>query len=164
MKRIEGEWRYFDEALQMPYPWYTKPALTVLDRMVLNRKRIFEFGAGDSTLWFREKGAQVWSVDNNMEWATKINCDFQAFYNEYVSTIDRAGEFNIICVDGVWRDECVIRGWDHLKKGGLMIVDNYKQASVEMHWPKTEELIKGKNYTIHKEPDHYDWQTLMIIK
>lgn len=164
MKRIEGEWRYFDEALGIPYPWLTSTSLKEIEQIDFKGKRIFEYGAGDSTTWFKKKGAQVWSVDNDFEWASKMDCKFASYFHEYVFEIDGAGMFDIIVVDGAWRDHCVQRSWGHLKPGGILIVDNYQQPSVPTEWEYTPLLIMNEVHKIFKEPDHQDWQTLIVFK
>lgn len=166
MKRIEGEWRYFDEALNMPYPWYTKPALEVIDKLILRKKRIFEYGCGLSTEWFRAKGAKVFGVDTNMEWATSESIKHEPCFPAYVDYIEKCGTycFDIVVIDGSWRDECTEKALKYLKVGGLLIIDNYMQPSVEMNWEKTNRLIEGMNYKVYKEPEHEDWQTLILRK
>lgn len=161
---IKDEWRYFDEALGIPYPWYTSQALKFIDAQDIKGMRIWEYGVGDSTAWYRARGATVEGVDNDLEWATKMGCNFAMYSNEYVGNMVIGKMYDLIAVDGVWRDECVIKGWEHLKNGGILVVDNYKQPSVPQSWEKTEKLLEGKNFVIHKEPEHADWQTLIILK
>lgn len=168
MKRIEGEWRYFDEALGIPYPWYTKPCLEYLEKINFFNKKVWEFGVGDSTIWYRFNGAIVYGVDNNLEWASKLGASFQYYRHGYLQSIgcfQKGNEFDIICIDGVWRDECTEYSLRHLKPGGILIIDNYKQKSADMeHWPITEKLIEGMEQKLFKEPDHADWQTLIVFK
>jgi hypothetical protein len=166
MRRIENEWRYFDEDLNIPYPWYTKGALQFLEMIPIRGKRIFEYGVGDSTEWYRRNGALCYGVDNNLEFAHSRNSYFEAFHDEYLACIENPGcEFDIVVIDGVWRDECTEYTLKHLKSGGYLIIDNYKQKSADLeHWPLTEKLIEGKEIMFFKEPDHQDWQTIIVVK
>lgn len=161
MKRIENEWRYFDEALNMPMPWYTGPCLKFLESIDMGGKRIFEFGAGDSTLWYRAKGAEVFGVDSNHTYC-HIGIEYKRFYPEYCEVIVDKGLFDIVIIDGEWRDECTSFALNATKPGGFLIIDNYKQISVQREWPKTDRLIEGKQITIYKEPNHADWVTAVI--
>jgi hypothetical protein len=164
MTRIPGEWRYFDDKLGIPYPWYTSTALKIIETWDFKGKKIWEYGVGDSTLWYRSRGASVNGVDNNLEWANKVGCKFAHFENEYVGQMAVGSVYDIICIDGVWRDECTEYALWHLKPGGFLIIDNYKQPSVQADWPKTEKLIEGMTAGFHKEPEHEDWVTAIIYK
>jgi hypothetical protein len=164
MKRISGEWRYFDEKLNIPYPWYTSPCLQWLETIEIRGKSIFEYGVGDSTVWYRTKGALCYGVDNNIEYANKAWAAHAHFFEDYINAINGLVEFDIVVIDGVWRDDCTAKALEHLKPGGYLIIDNWKQASVQEHWPLTEKLIEGMPITVYKEPEHEDWQTAVITK
>lgn len=164
MTRIENEWRYFDDKLGIPYPWYTKPCLEFLESIELINNRIFEYGTGDSTKWFRAKHALVWGVDNDPNYVS-YDIQLKTFFPEYCSAIlEHTLPFDIVVIDGEWRDECTEYALNALKPGGLLIIDNYKQASVPFIWTKTEKLIEGMDIKIYKEPDHADWVTAVIVK
>lgn len=164
MTRIENEWRYFDDKLGIPYPWYTKPCLEFLESIELINNRIFEYGTGDSTKWFRAKHALVWGVDNDPNYVS-YDIRFKNFFPEYCSAIlEHHLPFDIVVIDGEWRDECTEYALNALKPGGLLIIDNYKQPSVPFIWTKTEKLIEGMDIKIYKEPDHADWVTAVITK
>lgn len=168
MKRIPDEWRYFDEGLKIPYPWYTGPCLEWLVSLDLKGKRVFEYGVGESTFWYKEKGVtNIWGVDTNEEWARRTLSMHRDNVEGYVDSIKEGfvwGAFDIVVVDGVWRDECTEHALKALKPGGFLIIDNYKQPSVQAEWPLTDRLIEGMDVTYYKEPDHQDWQTIVVIK
>lgn len=164
MKRIDGEWRYFDEALNMPYPWYTRPALEFLEKRILTRKRVFEYGTGDSTKWYRERGAVVYGVDNNRDYLSE-GVQFKTTESEYTKAIfSHSLPFDIVVIDGEWRDECTQYALENLKDGGLLIIDNYMQPTVPTVWIKTQVFTEGMDAKIYKEPGHQDWQTLIVRK
>lgn len=165
MKRIPGEWRYFDEELGIPFPWYTKPALEAIKTWDIEDKSIFEYGVGDSTKWYKAKGAYVSGVDNSFQYASENGAYFENFDKHYIEAIRYDGiKYDIIVIDGVWRDGCTETALKYLKPGGILIIDNYKQNSVQALWPKTEKLIEGMTKAFHKEPEHEDWVTAIIYK
>lgn len=168
MTRIENEWAYFDDKLGIRYPWYTSTALKIIDTWDFEGKRIFEYGVGYSTEWFRKRGANTWGVDYDLEWANRVGSMAKSNLREYVDSIEIAlvwGMFDIVVIDGAWRDECTETAIKHLKHGGFLIIDNYKQKSADLeHWPLTEKIIEDYSYGIHKEPEHQDWQTLILVK
>lgn len=164
MKLIPNEWRYFDEDLNIPYPWYTKGALEFLEMIPIRGKQIFEYGVGDSTKWYRKRGALCYGVDNNLEFSNAAWVTYAPFHDNYLTAIYGLVDFDIVIIDGVWRDECTEHALKHLKSGGYLIIDNYKQPSVQEHWPLTEKLIEGMKIDYYKEPGHQDWQTIIVKK
>lgn len=163
-------WRTYDDNGVM-MPWYTRPCLEWLDKLDLSRKLIFEYGCGASSLWYQSRGATICGVDSNEDWIFITYTDRDDSYQlvkedsagytkgaiKYISEV--WGEFDLIIIDGIYRDDCTEHALKHLKKGGYLIADNFEQPSVEPFWPKTRELTKNLPLTIYKEPTHPDWQT-----
>lgn len=160
-KMLEG-WRYYDECLKIPYPWYTQPCLEWLNTLDLKGKRIFEYGVGDSTEWYRQMGAITKGVDNDVFWASRFNAYYQTEERQYVNSIYLSGYYDIIVIDGEFRDSCTKVALSHLKPNGYLIIDNFHQPSVQEHWPLTDVLITGMDVTIHKQEGHADWQSAVI--
>ena len=172
MTRIPNEWRYFDDKLGIPYPWYTKPCLEFLEELDLKGKMIYEYGLGDSTEWYLRKGAVVDGVDSDDRWVgvcpTALFTRNKEVYSSSVIMQNRDLQkvlFDIIIIDGDCRDECTEYALQALKPGGLLIIDNYRQKSADLeHWPLTEKLIEGMNVQYFKEPEHQDWLTIIVTK
>jgi len=55
-----------------PLPLYTYPAIEYLRSLDFKNKKIFEFGSGNSTLFWLNKEAKVTSVENNHHWFDKL--------------------------------------------------------------------------------------------
>lgn len=51
-----------------PVPWFTFGAVEFLHRIVRPSDRVFEYGAGYSTLWFQRMVQKVESVDHDQQW------------------------------------------------------------------------------------------------
>jgi predicted O-methyltransferase YrrM len=167
MDLIPGEWRYYDYVLEMPFPWYTKPCLLHLCRLKLGGKRVFEYGVGDSTFWWRAKGCEVLGVDDNEEWANKANMMHRSTSGSYINAVwahEEKSIFDIIVIDGAYRDYCLSACWNALSEDGFVIIDNYLQPSVDQAWYFTPKFIKENNLKVElfKEPNHYDWQTAIV--
>lgn len=58
-----------------PIPWITYPALMMLERTVAPEHKVFEYGCGNSSLWWSERVAEVVSVEHNEAWANKISSE-----------------------------------------------------------------------------------------
>lgn len=160
---------YKDEfGIQMP--WYTLPALEVIDKWDFQYKFVYEYGVGYSTLWYLSRGASVYGVDSNKKWASFVNLDtvnHRDVMRTYTVDLEYGKPFDgydVICIDGIWRDDCTEHALRCLKSGGKLILDNWKQPEVEPDWPKTEKLIEGMQIEVYKQPGHPDWQTAIVTK
>lgn len=166
---LEGG-RIMDPETGLIFPWYTSTCLEWLKTLDLKGKFVYEYGLGDSTTWYKNKGAICAGVDHNLSFVPKYKGSsfMVALTTESYTrrSITRFVElFDIIIIDGIHRDECTKPALKKLKPGGSLIIDNYKQKSADLeHWPLTEKLIEGMPITIYKEPNHEDWQTAVITK
>lgn len=59
-------------ALEARQPWIPFAAKRRLERAVSKGTRVFEYGAGGSTLWFADRGATVVSVEHDPEWYERM--------------------------------------------------------------------------------------------
>jgi hypothetical protein len=165
IERVPNEWRYRHAVTKQFYPWYTKPCLEWLVTLDLKRKRIFEYGCGDSTKWYREQGALVYGVESYPLYAGP-DIYVTEEEDEYIrEPFSYPEHFDIIIIDGLFRDKCTSYALRNLKSKGYLIIDNWMQPSVEMNWTLTEKLIKGLPQKLFVEPCHYyPWQTLVVTK
>lgn len=161
----DNGWIAFDSN-GVRYPWLTAGALEILDKMDLTKKFIWEYGCGHSTLWFRSRGANVRGVDSNTEWAELAGVDFAGTKDTYINSIHEYNEkFDIIVIDGIYRDECTLPALNEIEKGGIIIIDNFEQESAGFkEWPLTKALFTERKLpnTLYRETLHEDWGTLII--
>jgi len=59
--------------LEGPVPWYTYPAISELNRITPENATVFEFGSGNSTLWWRAHAKHVVSVEHDPLWFASSN-------------------------------------------------------------------------------------------
>jgi hypothetical protein len=55
-----------------PIPWMTYPAIEMLERVIQPSAKIFEFGAGNSSLYWASKGVFAETVEHDPIWADTI--------------------------------------------------------------------------------------------
>jgi hypothetical protein len=55
-----------------PIPWYTYSAIEFLAERLPSTARVFEFGAGNSTLWYAARCRHVVAVDPNRPWIDRL--------------------------------------------------------------------------------------------
>lgn len=169
-KEYISEWQYKDETNGLIFPWYTKPFLDELKTWELEDKIVWEYGIGTSSIWWANKCFKLYGVDSDPNWFGSVfnnvgqiaNIVLREDPERYVNAIyDHNFKFDIIVIDGIERDECVKPAIDRLKEDGVLIIDNWDQPSVWMPNEHSKNLLKDFECTIFKQPDHYDWQTLL---
>lgn len=160
MKPIE-HWGTLDEN-GMTMPWYTRPCLEWLEKLDLKNKAVFEYGCGLSSFWYNRVGAIAYGVDHDPKWIQEM-CgywctDDKKAYLEFIGRWKK--KYDLVIIDGIYRDDCTEFALKYLAPGGYLIADNFEQPSADLaDWPKTRELTRNLPLTIYKEPDHIDWQT-----
>ncbi|MBW4481638.1 MAG: hypothetical protein KME14_03750 [Tildeniella torsiva UHER 1998/13D] len=117
---------------RQPLPWFTYPAIEYLAQLDLSNKSIFEWGSGNSSLFFAKRCKQITSVENNKEWfdycSSQLLSNQKIIFREesaFAEVIDELSTtFDLIIVDSLRRYECVHRCIKYLNDGGLVILDN----------------------------------------
>lgn len=125
------------DGVGQPIPWYTYPAIDFLRQLDLSEKTVFEYGSGNSTLFWAARAARVVSVEDDERWSERLknavpaNCTIlqEPDLHRYADVIDLYPEgFDIIVVDGPARGgtrlRCARAALNHLKAGGMIILDN----------------------------------------
>ncbi len=114
-------------------PWFTYPAIEYLEQFDFRSKSVFEFGSGNSTLFWCERALRVTSVENSPAWYDRIRLrmpDNGALhlvaeplqYSRFLS--EQEEMFDVIVVDGIERRECCVEAVRKLRPGGMIILDN----------------------------------------
>lgn len=124
-----------------PLPWYTYPCIEYLNQLDFSSCAIFEYGCGNSSLYWAERARQIVSVESDRNWFERINNQRRSNQTlilaeeveQYVHAPDaRADEFDIYVIDGAFRYDCVAHVLTLLKPASLVIFDNtdwYPSAS-----------------------------------
>jgi hypothetical protein len=133
-----------------PIPWFTYPAIEILSDRLNQKMSVFEFGSGNSTLFFAGRVRQVVSAEHNKDWYDKISkqapVNSRIVYvkadqsNEYTDILKRSNQkFDIIIVDGIYRNECLIESISYITDGGVIILDDSERLEYTMG---VERIIK----------------------
>jgi len=116
-----------------PLPWYTYPAIEYCNQLDASALKIFEYGSGNSSLYWANKGAKVWCVEHDPAWweemrrrsAQLCGLSLREDATTYAAAIVDPGEtFDIVIIDGVWRNESAALAVRHVRKDGVIILDN----------------------------------------
>jgi hypothetical protein len=97
-----------------PIPWYTYPTTEFLSHLNLSSFKVFEYGSGNSTLWWAARSKQVTSVEDDELWYKKIKCLLKSQNVEYRLEKNpqkyftmATNDFEVFIVDGKYRRECL---------------------------------------------------------
>lgn len=116
-----------------PVPWFSFPAIHYLEQLDLTGIMVFEYGTGNSSLFWIRKGCTLRAVELVSEWADYVrnNTNDKALIQhepdieKYVSAASSYdNEFDIIVVDGAERAACARHAVTKIKKNGIIILDN----------------------------------------
>lgn len=118
-----------------PIPWITYPSLTFLEGRVKKEFVVFEYGSGNSTLWWAQRSSAVISCEHDAEWYKQVltripsNVDLNHIQLEYGGVYSNlikqyTNAFDVIFIDGRDRVNCVINSLGALKATGVVILDN----------------------------------------
>jgi hypothetical protein len=153
------QWRSMRTGMSMdpqgnPLPWYTFPAIDYLSGLDFSGKRVFEYGSGQSTLWWSERCRDLTSVEHDRDFYNRMNskgkinaryiCD--EVMRNYVGRLESPQD--VIVIDGVEREECAKRALRFLAPRGMIILDN---SQVEYH--ATATLDKSRLFRV----DFWGW-------
>jgi hypothetical protein len=117
-----------------PIPWYTYPAIEFLERTAGADQRVFEWGSGNSTLWWAERARQVVSVEHDRRWYEQIRSTMPQHVTlqhcvaaeDYVVQIAKypRGTFSTVVIDGEARNECARLAAEYADARGIIVFDN----------------------------------------
>lgn len=163
-----------ENSLNEPIPWLTYSLIDFIEERVNKEMNILEFGAGNSTIWFSKRAKNVTSIEHDVNWIKQISLKMpdnvtlehadigelnsmsysELTYNypisndEYTSKIlDTEIKYDIILVDGIFRNKCVEKSLLCLKENGVFIVDN---LNYQQQVQPTVDFLEKHNFKLIK--------------
>lgn len=114
-------------------PWISYDAQTAIAAFLTPEKSMLEFGSGMSTVWYGKHAGSVVSIEDHREWfkvveqlvapLPTIDLRWAETRADYIALApDRP--YDLIMIDGNWRDECADFAIAHLAPGGIVYLDN----------------------------------------
>lgn len=117
-----------------PIPWYTYSSVKFIEPRLNKDMDVFEFGSGHSTLWYGKRVNSVVAIEDKLPWLERIKEkkteNVRLYHREgldYPSAIKEYFKpclFDIIVIDGEFRDLCASNCLAALKRDGIVIWDN----------------------------------------
>lgn len=141
-----GWFKSFNEKIPVnqegkPIPWMNYTFLEFIKPRLSEKFIVFEYGSGNSTLWWSNLVSFVYSCEHDINWFNKINKtkreNSMIFfaeqdslrYRDLILEVDLS--FDIIVIDGVNRNEVVPNVMRKLNKNGVIIFDNSDREMYE---------------------------------
>ena len=128
-----------------PIPWYTFPATAYLRQLDFSGKRVFEYGSGNSTVFWQRRADEVVAVERAPDWHAQVltlidpavtTLLLEPERERYLSAIENGDiEWDVIVIDGEYRLGCAPRALKRLAPGGFVILDNadwFPQVAAEL--------------------------------
>ena len=126
---------FFVDEQKMHKPWWTVAAVEFVTPRLTKEMTVFEYGCGNSTLYFSQYVKQVISAEHDKEWYQKMLaiCPDNVMLHlresvddgQYAKTITEQNcKFDIVLVDGADRDTCIYHAINQIKANGVIIVAN----------------------------------------
>ena len=118
-----------------PLPWVTYSFIDFIVNRLNESMDIFEYGSGNSTLWYATKVNSVTSVEHDNTWFEKIKSDMPKNVNIYYNELIYGGEYanysnrlnkqyDIVIVDGRDRVNCIKNSINSISESGVIILDD----------------------------------------
>lgn len=140
-----------------PVPWYCYPFIYfIANKLGALQKhkdhkdiRVFEYGSGNSTLWWADRVSEVVSVEDSPQWHAHVmehkpaNVTYHLAVGEedYIGSIfSFDGKFDVVIIDGSHRDQCIRAAVQKLNDTGVLIIDNSERPSLQESLDWTESL------------------------
>ena len=118
-----------------PIPWCTYPFIAFIGPRLKRDMVVFEYGSGNSTMWYAQKVLKLIAVEHDKDWSEqmtkKLPSNAKILFrsleedNKYVNTISESdNKFDIVIIDGRNRNECVKSSINYLNDTGVIVFDN----------------------------------------
>jgi len=123
------------DANNQPIPWVTYSFIDFIKTRLNNNLSIFEYGSGNSTLFYAKNVKKVVSVEHDKAWYDRIVKEKASNAEMIFTALERGGEyskkatllgekFDIIIVDGRDRVNCCMNSINALTESGVLILDD----------------------------------------
>jgi len=129
-------------------PWWTRDAITWMDRHLTGDMNVLEWGAGASTPWLARRVGYLTTMEHGEEWFERAGQALREldlpdrwqlvsrplcplYISEAIWYAQDHGGIDAAIVDGRMRADCCERVMQDLKPGGILLLDNAERKEYE---------------------------------
>lgn len=158
-------------------PWYTHPALDVLETWDLTGKVVLEWGGGHSTLWWARRAKHVFTIEGDPAWgdfirqggAPNVTLIDKTLSGEdirlhpaHYTTIPPGCTTDVVAIDDNHRTAC-LKAALGLPRPFVLIIDNWQQDYVYLDAEAAALMapFRGRFFIQgdHRDHEGRPWQT-----
>lgn len=144
---------FFYDENGMVNPWWSRTAIDLIQKNLTKDFAVFEWGSGNSTLFWSQYVGSVVSIEHDPEWYERMKnivpdnvklrfCELE-YGGEYCKKIlDEKEKFDIILIDGRDRVNCALNSLEHLKENGIIVWDDTERDCYQEGY----EFIKRRGF------------------
>ncbi len=141
----KGWWKSFDKSKpqdlnENPLPWVTYSFIDFIEPRLTKEMTLFEFGAGNSTMYYSSKVKKVVSVEHDQKYykilQDKVPANVELFFcgleygGEYSKWSERMKKkYDLIIIDGRDRVNCLLGSVNSLTESGVIVLDDSERES-----------------------------------
>ena len=143
-----GWWKSWEDKSPIDYesnalPWVTYSFIDFIENRLNKNMVLFEYGAGNSTIYYSSKVKEVHTVEHDIAWFKKVsqglpkNVQIENVALEYggkysFTSQKKEIKYDIIIVDGRDRVNCLINSIKSLKEDGVLVLDDSERISYRL--------------------------------
>lgn len=136
-----------------PIPWVTYSFIDFIANRIQKEHTIFEFGSGNSTIYYAIRARKVVSVEHDKGWFEKISSSTPSNSEMIYCELQKGGDyckmpesmklkFDIIIVDGRDRVNCCFHSIAALTEGGVVVLDDSERE----HYAAAISFFKDRGF------------------
>jgi len=161
------------KAWEEKIPLWTDAAIKAVEELLKGDSRVFEWGAGASTIWLAMRVGELHSVEHDPKWYKLVaaalakealgakvclhTLDDQGGYVEVINSYGK-GYFDFIFIDGRRRVDCITTARPFLRSGGYLLLDDSQRSRylpgivLLKGWKRTDYSWKKRTTSIYQKP------------
>src|SRR5262249_53415420 len=126
-------------------PWLVPESVKYLEGLICPGMQVLEWGSGRSTVWLAERGARLVSIEGDYAWYVKVSSKLKernllervelrfaeaSTFESYTAPLAGLSTqaFDLVLVDGPFRNECLTIAPRYIRPGGILVLDNADRA------------------------------------
>lgn len=117
-----------------PIPWCSYPFIKFLEPRLKKTFDVFEYGSGNSTLWYASRVNTIKAVEHDKQWYEEVKKKLHSNASIVHRALDKGEyakevsaekkKYHIVIIDGRDRNNCVYESIKMLTDDGVVIYDN----------------------------------------